>query len=54
MCCALPLYVLAPSGKTMIAMYVVPKIVNNEAVQQLPGELLEFVRSYLKENQREK
>ena len=50
--CVLPFYVLAPSGKTMVAMYVIPKIVNNEAVQQLPGELLEFVRSYLKENQK--
>lgn len=39
-----------PSGKVMVAMYVVPKIVNNESVHQLPGEILDFIRSYLKEN----
>ena len=43
-----------PNGKILVAMYIIPKVVNNEAVQQLPGELLEFVRSYLKENQKDK
>ena len=43
---------IVPSGNTMVAMYVVPKVVNNESVQQLPGEILDFIRSYLKENQK--
>lgn len=41
---------IVPSGNIMVAMYVVPKIVNNESVHQLPGEILDFIRSYLKEN----
>lgn len=52
--CAFIANSIIPNGKVLIGMYIIPKVVNNEAVQQLPGELLEFVRSYLKENQKEK
>ena len=48
--CVLLVSIVIPSGKAMVAMYVVPKVVNNESVQQLPGEILDFIRSYLKEN----
>ena len=48
--CALVANIIIPSGKVMVAMYVVPKVVNNESVQQLPGEILDFIRSYLREN----
>ena len=48
--CALVANITIPSSKVMVAMYVVPKVVNNESVQQLPGEILDFIRSYLKEN----
>lgn len=49
--CAFVTNIALPSGKAMVAMYIVPKVVNNEAVQQLPCEILDFIRSYLKENQ---
>lgn len=48
--CALVANIIIPSSKVMVAMYVVPKVVNNESVQQLPGEILDFIRSYLREN----
>lgn len=48
--CTFVANIALPSGKAMVAMYIVPKVVNNEAVQQLPGEILDFIRSYLKEN----
>lgn len=51
-CTGLLINIVVPNGKTMVAMYVVPKVVNNESVQQLPGEILDFIRSYLKENQK--
>lgn len=43
------LCVLIPDRKTLIAMYVLPPIVNSEAVQELPADILDFVRDYLKE-----
>ena len=48
--CTFVANIALPSGKAMVAMYVVPKVVNNEVAQQLPGEILDFIRSYLKEN----
>lgn len=41
--------VFMPSSKTLAAMYVLPPIVNNESVQALPSEVLDFVRSYIKQ-----
>lgn len=38
-----------PSTKQMAAIIVVPKIVNNEKVQQLPEELLNFGMEWLEE-----
>lgn len=43
------LSVFIPSTKTLAAMYVIPPIVNNESVQELPAEILSFVKEYLKE-----
>jgi hypothetical protein len=42
-----------PSSKTIAAMYAVPAVVNNEQVQQLPEEILMFVRDFLKEHTKE-
>lgn len=42
-----------PSGKTMIAMYTLPKVVNNEALGQLPSEVLDFIKQYLNQNKKE-
>ena len=39
-----------PSSKTIAAMHTVPTVVNNEQVQQLPEEILTFVREFLKEH----
>ena len=41
--------VFMPSSKTLAAMYVLPPIVNNESVQALPSEVLDFVRGYIKQ-----
>ena len=39
-----------PNSKTIAAMYTVPAVINNEQVQQLPEEILTFVREFLKEH----
>ena len=43
------LAVFIPSTKTLAAMYVIPPIVNSESVQELPAEILSFVKEYLKD-----
>lgn len=37
----------------MIAMYTLPKVVNNEALGQLPSEVLDFIKQYLNQNKKE-
>ena len=41
---------LMPSSKTIVAMITVPAIVNNEEVQKLPSNIVQFVNTYLEEN----
>ena len=43
------LNVFVPNTKTVAAMILVPPITNNEQVQQIPEDILTFVRSVLKE-----
>ncbi len=43
------LFVATPSTKTVAAMYVVPKVVNNENVQKLPDEMLQLFRESVKD-----
>jgi hypothetical protein len=43
------LNVFIPNTKTVAAMILVPPIVNNEQVQQIPDDILTFVRSVIKE-----
>lgn len=38
-----------PSTKTIAAMYVLPKIVNNEQIQQIPSKLLDLSNEWLEE-----
>ena len=38
--------VLMPSTKTLVAMYVVPRVVNNTSVQKMPEAVLRFVERY--------
>ena len=49
----IPIFVLInlfiPDTKTVAAMVLVPPIVNNEQVQQIPDDILTFVRSVIKE-----
>ena len=40
---------MTPSSKTVAAMIVIPPIVNNEQVQELPNNVLEFINDYLKD-----
>ena len=44
------IHAFIPSTKTMAAVYILPAVVNNEQVQKLPEEVLEFIRSVLKKN----
>lgn len=44
---SLPISIFIPSTKTLIAMYTIPPIVNNQQVQQLPANLLKFANDYL-------
>lgn len=41
--------VIVPSSKVLAAMYVLPPIVNSAAVQELPAELVELARAYIKD-----
>ena len=41
---------LSPSKEIATAMFVVPPVVNNQKVQELPENVLDFVNSWLKEN----
>jgi hypothetical protein len=43
------LNVFIPNTKTVAAMVIIPPIVNNEQVQQIPDDILTFVRSVIKE-----
>jgi len=38
--------VFVPSTKTLVAMYVIPRVVNNTNVQKLPEAILRFVENY--------
>lgn len=40
---------LIPTTKEMVAILVVPKIANNEKIQQLPDNLLNLVNDWIKE-----
>ena len=42
--------VFAPTKEIATAMFVVPPVVNNEKVQELPQNVLDFVNGWLKEN----
>ena len=46
-------YVAMPSTKEACAIYIIPKIVNNEQVQQVPENALKFLSSQLEEWVRE-
>lgn len=41
---------LAPTKEIATAMFVVPPVVNNEKVQEIPENVLDFVNGWLKEN----
>ena len=41
---------LAPTKEIATAMFVVPPVVNNEKVQEIPKNVLDFVNGWLKEN----
>lgn len=40
---------LVPNSKELAAIYLIPKIVNNEQAQQLPDNLLKLVNDWAKE-----
>jgi hypothetical protein len=52
-CVIIPIFVLLnvfiPNTKTVAAMILIPPIANNEQVQQIPDDILVFVRSIIKE-----
>lgn len=41
--------IFVPSKETVIAMATIPPVVNNEKVQELPENVLDFVNGWLKE-----
>ena len=45
----LTVVIFVPSGKVLAAMYVLPAIVNSAAVQELPGEVVEAARAYIRD-----
>lgn len=48
--CLVLLRGIAPNKEIVTAMLIVPPVVNNEKVQELPENILDFVNSWLKEN----
>lgn len=42
-----------PSAKTCVAMYVVPKVVNNESLQKLPDSILKYINNYITEEKKQ-
>ena len=44
---------LIPNSKTLIAMTMIPPVINNEQVQELPENVLDFINDYLKEKRDE-
>ena len=48
--CLLLTCILAPTKEIATAMFVVPPVVNNEKVQEIPKNVLDFVNGWLKEN----
>lgn len=43
------LLIFTPSSKTIVAMYLVPKITSNEDIQEIPANLSKLLNSKLKE-----
>jgi hypothetical protein len=50
----LPLSFFCPSTKTLLAMYTIPPIVNNQEIQKLPMNLLNFANDYLEKREEKK
>lgn len=48
--CLLLTCILTPTKEIATAMFVVPPVVNNEKVQEIPQNVLDFVNGWLKEN----
>lgn len=48
--CLVLLRGFAPSKEIVTAMLIVPPVVNNQKVQELPENVLDFVNSWLKKN----
>lgn len=48
--CLLLTCILAPTKEIATAMLIVPPVVNNEKVQEIPQNVLDFVNGWLKEN----
>lgn len=48
--CLIILRGVVPSKEIVTAMLIVPPVVNNEKVQELPENVLDFVNSWLKKN----
>ena len=42
--------VTIPTPKTLIAMYILPPIASSQVVKEIPDVLLDFVKSYVNEN----
>ena len=45
--------IFVPNSKTLIAMTMIPPVINNEQVQELPENVLGFINDYLKEKRDE-
>lgn len=46
--------IFIPSKTVLVQMLVIPPIVNNEQIQELPANVLNFVNDYLKQMEKEK
>lgn len=44
-----PLAILTPNTKQMAAILILPKIANNEQVQEIPGKLLDLADDWIEE-----
>lgn len=49
LCIGVVICVFVPSKTVMMQMLILPPVVNNEQVQQLPSNVLEYVNNWLEE-----
>ena len=49
-CLSLILNTFTPNKETLVAMYIIPKVTNNESFAQVPENIVMFINDYIKDH----